>query len=372
MRTQRFTAIIENNIRAIIIFISKYTSYVLGVTLFSAGIGGVTASLFALYFFDAVKVELSSYFMILLKICIFTVWTGSAYQFGLFYRLGLKGAYGKTLKTIHKFIEYRNRNIIIKENLQDEEYKELFKALIRFPKNIALTINIGITLILIGLLTFEISLEGLQLQKTLIILSVAFIAIFIVTCFSMVISEILTGELRAKCMEIMYEKNISIDKLREDAIYTVRTKLTYFIILFIINLLISNSITYSNRGNLNKVYSFSFLAVTASLFMAFLIFYIIYSALKQIESATYDLMKGGKGQLFLKTIDSEFVNLANGVNLAASTIREYQQNLENKVEERTMELNKSLGELARKDRMLATELDFAANIQKGILPLEED
>jgi hypothetical protein len=56
-----------------------------------------------------------------------------------------------------------------------------------------------------------------------------------------------------------------------------------------------------------------------------------------------DLKSGGSGLIFTKSIDSEFVKVATGISDAARTIKDYQANLEHKIDERTRELQESLG-----------------------------
>ncbi|MEM7182094.1 MAG: SpoIIE family protein phosphatase [Spirochaetota bacterium] len=369
----KITRIIQTGIRNIFSFIAKYTSYVLAVTLCSAGLGGIIATSFALYYFHALHYEFPSIILLSMKVGIVALWLLSAYRFGLFYRLGLKGGgKGEDLNTINECV-LTNPKIAIKENLTPEEYQKLLLSLAKLPKIVSLTISSGIVLLATPLLIYQIYLEGIIPAKILAILSLTTIAIFIIICFSLIISEVLTGELRAACMKLVHRKNIKIAATgKNKTLYTVKTKLLFFLILFIITLFISNVITYSNQGQLSTVFSFSFLAIFVSLCMAYLIFYIIYNSLKQVENAAYDLMQGGEGMLFPRSLDLEFVNLADGINIAAKTIRDYQKGLEIKVDERTRELNESLKQLRRKDEIMETELDFAANIQQGIIPSQED
>lgn len=352
--------------------IAKYTSYVLAVTLLSAGLGGITATGFALYYFHAIHLDIPAIIFTIMKIGIFLIWAFAAYQFGLFTRLGISGGHNFDLKNINRAIT-TFPTISINKNLKDDDYKYLLISLARIPHIVSFSISLGILLLTFLVLMYEIYLEGLIFNKILLIFSVSFIAIFIIICFSLVISEVLTGEMRAQCMQIIHQKKIPMQtKKRRRSIYTVKTKLFFFLILFIITLFISNIMIYYNKERIDTIFGFASLAIFVSLFMAYLIFYIIYNSLKQVENAAYDLMRGGEGMFFPRSLDLEFINLADGINIAAKTIREYQKGLEGKVEERTRELNHSLKILKQKDEIMETELEFAANIQQGIIPAEED
>ena len=163
----------------------------------------------------------------------------------------------------------------------------------------------------------------------------------------------------------MKEKNIPyVDR----STATVRIKLIFFLVLFIVNLFLSNSLTYYNRDEIFNVIHFSLIAIVISMFLAHIIFTLIYNALRQMEMAAYDLMRGGTGIVFPRSLDKEFINVARGINQASKRILDYQSSLEEKVELRTGELNDALKSLKQKEVELQMELDFAAEIQSGIIP----
>jgi sigma-B regulation protein RsbU (phosphoserine phosphatase) len=104
--------------------------------------------------------------------------------------------------------------------------------------------------------------------------------------------------------------------------------------------------------------------------MAYMLFAIVLQSLREIEAASVSLRDGKDAQLFPQALDSEFINVATGLNTAVHTIRDYQHNLERKVDERTAELTAANEALHAKDRLIQMELDFAAEIQKGIIPAQ--
>ncbi|HRP69150.1 MAG TPA: PP2C family protein-serine/threonine phosphatase, partial [Turneriella sp.] len=158
--------------------------------------------------------------------------------------------------------------------------------------------------------------------------------------FCLILSEIATGSMRSECKRIMNEKKIPFT---DRAVTTVRLKLAFFITLFLVTVYISSTLVYYNRDNLSAIFIFTLMATATAVLMAYMIFYLIYSALKDIENSMDDLKRGGSGLIFTKSIDSEFVKVATGISDAARTIKDYQANLEQKIDERTHELQESLG-----------------------------
>jgi phosphoserine phosphatase RsbU/P len=374
----RFNEVVLTYSKKLFEQVAKYTCYILPTTLFSGGIAGSLASLFAIYYFDAVKIPVSTFMMLLLKFLIVCLWIFSAFQHGLFYRLGLKGLFGKSIRMVNQYVETRP-TLKIKDALTAHEYQELLKALFITPFYISSTIALMVVslvfiMLIVGLYTNEYSLETI-----LHIIYVGVIATFVTYSFTLVFSEMITGKHRAECMRTMNSLGIPVPDKEQMHTSTVKIKLFFFIGIFIIGLFLSNLITYFNKESLSSVWSFSAFVILVCLLMAYLIFYAIYYSLKQIEKAAYDLMNGGKGVLFLRSMDTEFLNVAQGVNKASITIIDYQQSLEKKVEQRTRELKETVDkldatvkELNQKEAILQMELDFAANIQAGIIPSKKE
>jgi sigma-B regulation protein RsbU (phosphoserine phosphatase) len=115
---------------------------------------------------------------------------------------------------------------------------------------------------------------------------------------------------------------------------------------------------------------FSLFAIVIGAIMAYMLFAIVLQSLREIEAASVMIREGKDAQLFPQALDVEFINVATGLNTAVQTIRDYQHNLERKVEERTAELRAANEALHAKDSLIQMELDFAAEIQKGIIPAQ--
>ncbi|MCB1178102.1 MAG: SpoIIE family protein phosphatase [Leptospiraceae bacterium] len=344
--------------------IAKYTSYIFSVSIFSAGIAGIISSVFALYYFDAVRVEISQNLMLLLKVAISIYWILIMAQMGIFHKLGFSGV-GKTVTTINKTVIATNKDIFIPDDLKQSEYKNLLSSLLFYPVFNSINLVVWITILIFLFLGLSIYLEGFKMDLIFSLLTMSCIILFICSSFTYILTEALTGPLREKCKRIMTEKGIYF---KERAISTVRIKLVLFLLLFVVNLFLSNTLTYYNKNDMSKVIYFSIIAVLVSMLIAHTIFTLIYNSLKQIEYAAYDLQRGGTGLIFPGTLDKEFINVSLGINSAAKKIKDYQERLEEKVKKRTHELNSAIEQLKKKDEILETELMFAADIQKGIIP----
>lgn len=284
-------------------------------------------------------------------------------QNGLLNRLGLSG-YFRQIKVINYGI-VTNPEIKIRSGLTENEYKSLSRALMYYPLFNALNLIGWIILaffIILGVFIFN---DGFNLGIFLGLVTVLIIVISISFTFSYILAEALTGKVRELCKKALADMKIAyVDR----ATATVRLKMFFFLLLFTINLFLSNLLTYYNRNNIEQIVNFFIISILVSILLANTIFKLIYDSLKQIENASQDLIKGGMGLIYSRSLDKEFVNVSLGINNASKKLLEYQQSLEEKVNSRTKDLNIALDRIREKEFIMETELDFAADIQKGIIP----
>lgn len=343
--------------------IAAYTSYIFAVSLFSTGVAGIVASFFSLYYFDAVRLEVSSSVMNTIKGFIYFYWFLLMIQNGIFHRVGFPGFF-KPIRTINSGI-LTDPHLVLREGLQEGEYKVLSRALMYYPLFNALNLVGWIILAFFIILGISIFSTGFDFNLFIGLFTVVLIVISTSFTFSYVLSEALTGKMREACKKTMAEKRIAyVDR----ATATVRLKMFFFLLLFTVNLFLSNLLTYYNRNNLEQIINFFIVSILVSILLANTIFKLIYDSLKQIENASHDLIKGGLGLIYSRSLDKEFVNVTLGINNASKKLLEYQQSLEDKVNSRTKDLNIALERIREKEFIMETELDFAADIQKGIIP----
>jgi phosphoserine phosphatase RsbU/P len=343
--------------------VAFYTSYIFAVSLFSTGIAGIVASFFSLYYFDAVNLAVSHDFMVILKFVILAYWLALMIQNGILNRLGFLGFF-RHVRNINRMISTYPK-IVIRDNLVESDYKTLSRSLMYYPLFNALNLISWIFSAFLIISTVSISTEGFKLNIIFALCTITVILVFISFTFSYVLAESLTGKMRENCKKIMAEKKIPyVDR----ATATVRLKMVFFLILFTVNLFLSNILTYYNRNNIDQIINFFVITILVSILLANTIFKLIYDSLKQIEFASHDLIRGGLGMIHSRSLDKEFINVTLGINNASKKLLEYQQTLEERVNSRTRDLNIALQDIRDKEFIMETELDFAADIQKGIIP----
>lgn len=304
----------------------------------SAAISSILAISFGLYYARATNFPISDLMMWTIAIGAAIAWVGHSVQFGILNKVGFPG-FTRPVLAVNRFIT-ATPDLQIKPDLSEKDYHELLRALTIIPLTNAFTAVLSVQIIFVAILIaaeMSVKFEVYHYVQG-IIMDIMFS--FIHGGFCLVIGEIATGSMRAECKRIMQEKGIAYT---DRAVTTVRLKLAFFIMLFIITIYVAATLVYYNRDNLQAIVIFTIMALVAAILMAYMIFYLIYSSLKDIEGAMDDLKSGGSGLIFTKSIDSEFVKVATGISDAARTIKDYQANLEHKIDERTRELQESLG-----------------------------
>lgn len=346
--------------------VAKLTSYGIGIAL-SSGISSILSVFFVFYFAEAAKIPMNSILMTTLLSFIALAWIMHALHFGIFHRLGFSG-FTKDIRLLNQSVVFEKGKILLRDGLDKDTYLRILKVLRQIPFTnawVALfwAVLIGLAFLFVGFVT-----SSFESRDYPLVLATGIIAFSIHWGFSLVIGEIASGPLRADCKKLLHEKKIDFE---DEALTAVNFKLALFLGLFIITIFVSNYLTYSAVKEDKKIHStiiFGFIAVAVALLVAYLIFSIIRQSLKEIEAAAEDLKSGGEGFLYPRSLDKEFINVASGFIRATRTIKDYQKNLEKKVEERTRQLKEANEELSQKDAIMQMELDFAAEIQKGIIP----
>jgi phosphoserine phosphatase RsbU/P len=361
--SNKLEKILSNIGRTILYLVARPTCYGLSVAIFSAGFAGIVSTVFALYYFDAVNISVSPEFLLILKISISLWWLILATQHGLFFRVGIKG-WGEPIFLVNTLIKTEKESYI-PENLTSMELEKLLEALVKFPiystKNIFTWVFV-LVLLMIGVGSFT---ENFSKNFYFSIINIGAIALFNILCITLISSEVITGSMRASCKKMLDSRNIPY---QEKANSTVRTKFIFFLLLLGVSLYLAIVVTFYNHDEMNKVVSFSILVVVLSNLFAYMIFKIIYSSLAQIEKAAYQLVDGESAHIYPKSLDKEFINVAIGMNEASKTILDYKHSMEEKVRQRTKELNEAYSQIAQKNELIEQELEFAKNIQQGIIP----
>ncbi len=331
----------------------------------SALYAGILTFVFILYYSYAIKLPAITELIIVvgsaagLTTVIHGIW------FGIFHKVHFSGLTGP--------MRLMNRAIVrgptwfkvdIRQNLNADEYRMLHRKLCYLPRENAM-MSVAMVLVIVSAVTFYlIRWQNYPFINLIQVEVMALIAGFIHAGFTAVITELVTGEMRTRVKQIMYEKKVEFSEI---ALSTVRSKILFFILIMIATLFISNFMVYHNV-EFPVMIRFSIFAIFVAATMAYMLFSIVLQSLREIEATSKSIKEGKDAMLFPQALDEEFINVATGLNTATTTIRDYQANLERKVEERTLELTKANDSLNAKDKLIQMELDFASEIQKGIIP----
>jgi len=285
--------------------------------------------------------------------------------FGMFHPIGISG--------IPKLIRLMNRSIVrgktwfdvtISPDLNADQMRALFRKMCYLPRENAVIAAIMIAFIVAAIISYIVLRLNYSLHNLIQVCVISVIAAILHAGFTALITELITGEMRSRIKRTMHERNIDFSEI---PLSRVRSKITFFIMILVTTLFISNFLVYHNVAFAVMV-RFSIFAIIISVIMAFMLFAIIFQSLKEIEAASESLKRGEDANLFPESLDHEFINVATGLISATKKIRDYQHNLERKVQERTAELQNANSALHAKDKLIQMELDFACEIQKGIIP----
>lgn len=345
-------------------FLTRRVSYCFAIVAYSSAISGLLAIVFLLYALEAVQLEINP---ILLKtgLILFSLpWLTHSIQFGLFHKLGISGFPPRVARL--------NRNITAtfepgwKQELSTTELKQSLRDITFFPLTNSVTALIEVIVIwIVGIIVAY--LTGSEMRVYFYITIGTILSAFIHAGFSFILSEWLTGPLRAKLKKELFARGSSF---RLASYSRMRLKLYFMLGLMAIGLYVSITFTWYNPHKLQLIVSFALVTMLVLGFFTYLLFQLIYSSLKELEIASKDFIRGNKGYVYPRSLDTEWNNLADGLNQATRIIRSYQSDLEKKVEKRTSELQKANDKLQEKDKQMQLELNFAEDIQKGIIPIE--
>ncbi|MCX7633470.1 MAG: SpoIIE family protein phosphatase [Turneriella sp.] len=334
----------------------------------SALFAGIITFVFVLYYSQAIQLPgLPQLIRIVAALALLTTLLHGLY-FGILHKIGIPG-FTRGIRLLNRAI-VRGKSwfsVTIRDDLNADEYRQLHRVLCYLPRENAIVSVVMVSLIVAGSIAYLLFRRDLYNNIHLIQVGViAVIAGAVHAGFTAVITELVTGEMRSLVKKIMYNHKV---EFQEIALANVRSKILLFIMIMVAALFVSNFMAYYDVA-FPVLVRFSVFAVLIAAMMAYMLFSIVLQSLREIEAASVSIRDGLEAQLFPQALDREFINVATGLNSAVQTIRDYQHNLERKVAERTAELSAANAALNARERTLQTELDFAAEIQKGIIPAQ--
>ena len=338
----------------------KITSYSSGIAL-SASISATISFVFVWFYIYTMNIKFhdSVYFIFIF----ISLWILHALLFGLFSKLKIPSVL-KSIRHINQSLIIHHNKIALKPDLSKENLQKLHIYLSRLPLQNTIYLLIWTSVIFVFFMT-----RAFQLNIVTAILLKQYILIYLITfiihaIFTYVLGEVFTSDVRISCKKRMQVLAIPF----EDKSYSsVKIKINSLLLIFIISLYISNYLSYygNNRG---LIFIFSIMSIGVCLFMVYLIMRMIYRNLSSIEKFASKIQQEEVMYLFTSSLDKEFINLNKSLRKSSRMIRDYELNLESIVKERTLKIIQQSEELQKKDNILQTELKFAADIQKGIIP----
>jgi phosphoserine phosphatase RsbU/P len=156
--------------------------------------------------------------------------------------------------------------------------------------------------------------------------------------------------------------------------YAVSLKIKFASILLVIGLsdyilvsLLRSDVAKSNAGY-HYIIEFSLFSLALLMILTALLFSSIFASIKELQLAATALQDGHDPDFYSRTSDQELATLSSGFFHAAQRVLNYRRDLEHQIREATAHLSTANEELKQKDHEIQTELDFAAEIQKDMVP----
>lgn len=156
--------------------------------------------------------------------------------------------------------------------------------------------------------------------------------------------------------------------------FSISLKLKFASILFVIALsdyiLVSllRSEVAKSSGGYTYIIGFSIYSLALLMALTLLLFSSIFASIKELQLAATSLQEGHDPDFYSQTSDQELATLSSGFFHAAQKVLNYRRDLEHQIREATAHLSEANAELKAKDHEIQTELDFAAEIQKDMIP----
>ena len=342
--------------------------YLLGCTalqLLAPFISAFIAIAFAFSYLQVLQIYLTDQDWQVAFYIFIILFSAHALQAGLLHKFGITGL-SRSMNLVNKYIHSNKKKYSITDNLNKTIYLDLLLAIKRIPLvNTFMSLQYlfihGIIVII-----YLYTTRGEELFNILLKLALVYIlAGIIYSMFVNIITLLLNRNLIIECKKKIQKLKIPY---KDKPNSTFKIKLIYLIIIFTVGLFISTSILYLEKSNFQFVFLFNGFVIITSVIMIILVFNIIATSLEEINHAISDLKGGGEGSVFLSSIDKEFIDLGSGVEDAAITINDYKNNLEQKVDQRTLELTEVLKNLEEKNKIIEQEFSLAKKIQEGIIP----
>ena len=353
-------------------YLARNISYTFSVVFFTVLIGWITIA-FSIFFGSAfIIVTYEQLWPVLLKwlpITTLIITLCHFIQFGFLSPLKIP----PFLKA-HRAI---NSAYVRDFQLDDERLKELYIYCSDLPMHNTLACVLyscaGMVLLMVFCM-YEYRYAGtIDIEQLKIIMRMGPLSLSILTILygisTYLITEYLTNRERSLVYRSLVSRGITV-KMR--ALMGLRIKFAFFVVLMVITLLTFGALMeksrFYNETNIAIILSYFSLSVLGGLSLVLVITNSIFRVLNDIRRVSREIASGGLAMFNNLSLDTEFSSIEYALMEMAWEIEEHRKNLEDMVEQRTLELQNALSDLKVRDDQIQKQLDMASIIQQSILP----
>jgi phosphoserine phosphatase RsbU/P len=243
-----------------------------------------------------------------------------------------------------------------------EEYHDLHSELISFPLKHTIIGVFDILIVVLPLAAYD--LIFLQSGNYTKFLMTGFLLLPIHTQFCYHTSDLYLGPYRSTVKRLLWQKG---EPFEHEFKGSIKSK---FIMLILTIIIIGYILLQMASAGADPQYTqlMAISAVALLLTLTIMFYYNIKQYLEDFARASSLLIKNEDPDFFSSTSDRELAVVASGFFEATQRILNYQKDLESDIKIATEKLTRSMESMRRREQEMNMELNFAAEIQKGMTP----
>ena len=245
--------------------------------------------------------------------------------------------------------------------LSEEDLPTLLEALSRFPLwNTVTAGSLGL-LLFVGLLGFS-GFYGPNPAELFLGVRAGLVSLLLYLYITYVLSDFLTIGLRSRVKKRIHELG---GRFQETYLFSLKGKFASFVFFMLLTLVVINSLTLGSNDDLadNMIVAlFSILSLAICTFLVILYFTSIFRSIEEARAASEELAAGGSGYVFSGSLDKEFILLNRSMIAAAEEVNRYRTKMEDLVQQKTRDLEKSLEDLHESERRFRSMVENGSDI----------
>lgn len=177
-------------------------------------------------------------------------------------------------------------------------------------------------------------------------------------------SDLYLGRYRSMVKRFLWQSG---EKFEHQYSGSIKQKFIFLVLsIIIIGVLLINLASAGIDNEYTKLMAAS--AVLLFMSLAVMFYQNIKNYLEDIAMASTLLIKQEDPDFFTSTSDKELAQVAEGIFEATQRQLNYQKDLQDDIKTATDKLTRSMQSMKRREQEMSTELNFAAEIQKGMMP----